>query len=275
MLLGLLAAVSAAIAFGVAALLQAVAAREEPASVGIEPRLLLRLVRRPVFVAALGLNLVGFALHLVALRALPLFLAQTVVSASVAVTALAGARLLRVPLGRPELLAVLGVCAGLALLSATADDVGEGATSAPGRALLLLAVVVVLAAGVVAGRLEGAAGASVLGLAAGLGFAVVAVSARVLPDLAVATLLTDPAAYALAAGGAVGFLLYSTALQRAGVLTATSATVVGQTVAPALVGLLLLGDSVRESTAPLVVLGLLLAVASTAALARRDPAVLR
>ena len=275
MLLGLLAAVSAAIAFGVAALLQAVAAREEPASVGIEPRLLLRLVRRPVFVAALGLNLVGFALHLVALRALPLFLAQTVVSASVAVTALAGARLLRVPLSRPELLAVLGVCAGLTLLSSTADGVGQGATSAPGRALLLLAVAVVLAAGILASRLDGAAGASVLGLAAGLGFAVVAVSARVLPDLSVATVLTDPAAYSLDAGGAVGFLLYSVALQRAGVLTATSAVVVGQTVAPALVGLLLLGDSVLQGAAPLGAVGLLLAVGGTAALARRDPAVLR
>jgi len=273
-LLGLPAALAAAIAFGVAALLQAVAARHEPPSAGVDPRLLLRLVRRPVFLAAVGLNLLGFGLHLVALRTLPLFLAQTVVSSSVAVTALAGARVLGVPLGRPELLAVLGVCAGLALLTATADEVGEGSTTAPARALLLLAVLVVLGAGVLAGRLAGAGGAAVLGLAAGTGFAVVAVAARVLPDLAPGALLVEPAAYALAAGGAVGFLLYSVALQRAGVLTATSATVVGQTVAPALVGLLLLGDRVREGSAPVVVVGLLLAVASTAALARRDPAVL-
>lgn len=275
MLLGLPAALAAAFAFGVAALLQAVAARHEPTSAGVDPRLLLRLVRRPVFLAAVALNLLGFGLHLVALRTLPLFLAQTVVSSSVAVTALAAARVLGVPLGRPEVLAVLGVCSGLALLTATADEVGEGSTTAPARALLLLAVLVVLGAGVLAGRLAGAAGAALLGLAAGTGFAVVAVAARVLPELAPGALLVEPAAYALVAGGAVGFLLYSVALQRAGVLTATSATVVGQTVAPALVGLLLLGDRVRPGSAPVVVVGLLLAVASAAALARRDPAVLR
>lgn len=271
MLLALLAATCAAVAFGLAALLQAVAAREEPDAVGIDPRLLLHLLRRPPFVVALVLNLLGFALHLVALRSLPLFLAQTVVSSSVAVTAVASARVLRSPLGRPEVAAVVTVVAGLALLTATADEVGESPTSVGARALLLLAVVVVVATGVAAGRLPGALGASVLGLAAGLGFAVVAVSARVLPSLEPARLLTEPAAYALVAGGAVGFLLYSVALQRAGVLTATSATVVGQTVAPALAGLLLLGDRVHDQAAPLVVLGLALAVAGCAALARRDP----
>lgn len=271
MLLGLLAALSAAVCFGLAALLQAVAARQEPDAVGVDPRLLLHLLRRPPFVLALALNLLGFALHLAALRSLPLFLAQTVVSASVAVTALAGARVLRSPLGRPELAAVAAVVAGLALLTATADEGGAARTSSAARATLLVAVLAVVVAGVAAGRLTGAVGASVLGLAAGLGFAVVAVSARVLPDLAPASLLTEPAAYALVAGGGVAFLLYSVALQRAGVLTATSATVVGQTVAPALVGLLLLEDRVRAGTGPLLVLGLLLAVAGCAGLARRDP----
>ena len=271
MLLALLAALGAAVAFGLAALLQAVAAREEPDAVGIDPRLLLHLLRRPPFVVALVLNLLGFALHLLALRSLPLFLAQAVVSSSVAVTAVASARVLKSPLGRPEVVAVVAVVAGLALLTATADEVGESATSGGARALLLLAVVVLVGLGVAAGRLSGAVGASVLGLAAGLGFAVVAISARVLPDLAPQRLLTEPAAYALVAGGAVGFLLYSVALQRAGVLTATSATVMGQTVAPALVGLVLLGDRVRDRAAPLVVLGLVLAVSGCAALARRDP----
>ena len=272
MLLGLAAALAAAVAFGVGALLQALAARAQPPSAGIDPRLLLRLLRTPTFLAALALTLTGFALHLVALRELPLFLAQTVVSSSVAVTAVAAARVLGTRRGRPELTSVLAVCAGLSLLTAAAGQVGERPTTTAGRALLLAAVAAVLVGGLLAGRLTGALGASVLGLASGLGFAVVAVSARVLPDLAPGALLTDPAAYALVAGGTLAFLLYSVALQRAAVLTATSAAVVGQTVAPALVGLLLLGDTVRAGAAPLVGVGLLLAVAGCASLARRDPA---
>ena len=46
MLLALLAALCAAVAFGLAAMLQAVAAREEPDAVGIDPLLLLHLLRR-------------------------------------------------------------------------------------------------------------------------------------------------------------------------------------------------------------------------------------
>lgn len=270
MLLGLLAALAAAVAFGVGALLQAVASRAEPASRGVDPRLLLRLLRRPAFVAAVVLTLAGGALHLVALRALPLFLAQTVVSASVAVTALVGTRVLRTRLHRGDLLAVVAVCAGLALLTATAEESEGSTTTASERGLLLVAVLAVVVAGVLAGRLRGAPGAAALGLVGGLGFAVVAVAARLLPSLAPGALLADPATYAIAVGGPVAFLLYSTALQRASVLVGTAATVVGQTVAPALVGLLLLGDRVRDGAVPVLVAGLLLAVAGAAVLARLE-----
>ena len=273
MLVGLLAALAAAVAFGVGALLQALASRAEPLTgSALDPRLLLRLLRRPSFLAAVGLTLVGAALHLVALRELPLFLAQTVVSASVAVTAVVGTRVLRTTLRRGDVGAVVAVCAGLALLTATAEESEGVVTTTAERALLLGAVAVVLLAGWLAGRLPGAAGAGALGLVAGLGFAVVAVAARVLPSLEVATLVREPAAYAIAVGGPTAFLLYSTALQRASVLVGTSATVVGQTIAPAVVGLLLLGDRVRDGTAPLLVIGLLLAVAGAAVLARLESA---
>jgi hypothetical protein len=105
----------------------------------------------------------------------------------------------------------------------------------------------------------------------GLGFAVVAVAARVLPDLSPPALATQPAAYALVVAGPVAFLLYAVALQRAAVMTATSSLVLTQTAVPALVGVLLLGDQVRPGGAGFAVLGLALAVAGAATLARYDP----
>lgn len=270
MLLGLLAALTAAVAFGVGALLQAVASRAEPTSRGLDPRLLLRLLRRPAFLTAVLLTLAGGALHLVALRTLPLFLAQSVVSSSVAVTALVGVRVLRTRLHRGDVLAVVAVCAGLAMLTATAEEAGESTTTAGQRALLLVAVAGVLVAGALAVRVSGAAGAALLGLVGGLGFAVVAIGARVVPSLSPGALVSDPAAYAVVLGGPLAFLLYSTALQRASVLVGTAATVVGQTVAPALVGLLLLDDRVREGRTPLLLAGLVLAVTGAAVLARLE-----
>ena len=58
-------------------------------------------------------------------------------------------------------------------------------------------------------------------------------------------LLTSPATYALVVAGVVAMLTYSIALQRGTVTQATAPLVVGETVAPALVGLLLLGDHAR------------------------------
>lgn len=267
---GLLAAFTAAVAFGVAAVLQAAAARQEPAARGVDPLLLVRLLRHPAFVVALGLNLAGFLLHLVALRSLSLYLAQAVISSSVAVTALVSARALRLRLTGREQLAVLAVCAGLAALTASASDAGTVTTDGAGPLLCAAAAAVALM-GVAVGRVRGAVGAALLGLVSGLGFAVVAVAGRLLPELGVSALVRAPAAYALVLAGAVAFLLYATALQRATVLTATAPLVVAQTVAPAAVGLLTLGDRVADGAAPLAVTGLVLAVAGSALLARYDP----
>ena len=271
MVLGLAAALGAAAAFGVAALLQALAARREAPVEGVDPRLLVRMLRSPAFVVALVLNLVGFGLHVLALRSLPLFLTQAAISSSVVVTALLSRAVLHVALARREHLAVLGVGVGVTLLAATSAHAGEDVPSTAFRWALLGAAAAVAAVGTVVGRLHSRLGVSLLGLTGGLGFAVVAVATRSLPDLAPSTLVADPATYALLLGGGVGFLLYATALQRAAVMVATSTMVLGQTVAPAVVGVVLLGDGTRSGAGVLAVAGLALAVGGAAALARYDP----
>lgn len=271
MLLGLGAAFGGAVVFGVAAVLQALAARREPVVRGVDPLLLVRLLRQLPFVVAVALNLGGFLLHVAALRLLPLFLAQAITASSVAVTAVLSALVLHIRLTRVEVGAVAGVCVGLALLTATASHTG---TTAPadrvGQTLLAVAVVVALA-GVLVARLRGALSAALLGLVAGTGFSVVAVAARVLPGLDPLSLAQAPATYALVASGPLAFLLYATALQRAGVLTATAPMVLTQTVAPSVVGVVVLGDELREGAGLLAVVGLLLAVTGVILLTRYDP----
>ena len=272
--LGLLAGLASAAAFGVAAVLQALAATREPPTRGVDPLLLVRQLRHLPFLAAMALNLLGFVLHLAALRTLPLFLAQALVSASVVVTAALGTRVLGGHLHRREALAVGALVVGLALLTSSASTVGDVEPDVGTRSLLLVAVVAVALAGVAVGRLHGPVGSSLLGLVSGLGFAVTALASRVLPGFAPAVLVVEPAAYALLVGGPLAALLYSTALQRGAVLTATATVVLGQTVVPALVGVLALGDRLRPGTAPLAVTGLSLAVVASGVLARYDPRVL-
>ena len=79
---------------------------------------------------------------------------------------------------------------------------------------------------------------------------------------------TNPALYAAAAGGAAGFLLLTSALQRGSVTTTVAAMVIGETIAPALVGAVWLGDRAREGLGWVVVMGFVIAVAGTLVLAR-------
>ena len=53
MILGLTAAFLAALAFGVAAVLQGIGTRRTASSPGLDPRLLVRLLHQPVFVGSL------------------------------------------------------------------------------------------------------------------------------------------------------------------------------------------------------------------------------
>jgi drug/metabolite transporter (DMT)-like permease len=258
--LDVLAAGAAAVAYGVAAVLQAVAARRVEAVSGVDPTLLVRLLRRPAFVVAVVLNVVGYALHLVALRSLPLFLVQAAIAASVAVTAVLSGPVLGTVLTGRDRLAVASTAVGLTLLTAGSGGTTAGTLGTGGRWLLVAGAAGVCVAGLLAGRLTGHTGAALLGAVAGFGYAVVGVGSRVLPELSPGALATDPAAYAILGSGGVAFLLYATALQRGEVMTATGPMVVVQTVVPSLVGVTLLADVVRSGWEVPALVGLVLAV---------------
>jgi hypothetical protein len=65
-LVGLAAALAAAVVFGGASILQAIGSRRVSSNSELRLATVGRLLRQPTFVAAVLLNLVGFALHLVA-----------------------------------------------------------------------------------------------------------------------------------------------------------------------------------------------------------------
>src|SRR5690348_1391611 len=85
---GLAGACAAALAYGVATVLQAIGARQADRASGPDARLALRLMRSAPYVGGLLLDGIGFALSLAALRSQPLFTVQAIVSSSLAVTAL-------------------------------------------------------------------------------------------------------------------------------------------------------------------------------------------
>ncbi|GGZ52412.1 hypothetical protein [Streptomyces subrutilus] len=262
-------ALGAAVCFGTASVLQAVAARaaEPGTGSGVDPALFLRAVRQWRYLAGLGLDAVGFVLQIIALRHVPIYAVGAALAASLAVTAVVAARLLRVRLSRTEWGAVAVVCAGLLMLGLASGEEGSG-TGPPGLAYGLLAVTgLVLLVGAVAGRLPDRTRALVLGLAAGTGFGVVEVAVRLIDGFSWQE-LANPALYALLVGGGAAFLLLTSALQRGSVTAATAGLVLGETIGPALVGVVWLGDRTREGLAWLAVLGFAVSVAGALALGR-------
>ncbi|MFF7966166.1 hypothetical protein ACFZC3_12480 [Streptomyces sp. NPDC007903] len=261
-------ALGAAVCFGTATVLQAVAARAAGGQGGGEAALLLRAVRQWRYAAGLALDGLGFVFQILALRSVPIYAVGAALAASLAVTAVVAARLLRVRLSGPEWAAVGVVCAGLALLGLASGAEGDRSGPAWLPYALLATAAGVLLLGAVGGRLSGRPRALLLGLGAGCGFGVVEVAVRLVGSLHPYALSTDPSLYALLLGGGAAFLLLTSALQRGSVTTATAGMVLGETLGPAAVGVLWLGDRTRAGLGPLAVLGFVVAVAGALALAR-------
>jgi hypothetical protein len=272
MALGMACALFAALGYGSASVLQSVAARKAESSPGLDPRLLVRLARSVPYVSGLGLDLAAFLASLVALRTLPLFFVQSAVAASVGVTAVIAAAIgVRLRGREISSLVVLGV--GLLLLAASAQpDRGTPLTLGV-RWGLLSSVVVLGAAGALVARRNGRSGAQALAVLGGLAFTVVAVTARSLTvPTALWQVLADPGLWAILALGGLGMLLFTTALQRGSVTSATALTFAVETIVPAGVGLAFLGDTTRPGFAPVAAVGFVLTIGGTLALAT-DPKV--
>ncbi|ELP63423.1 hypothetical protein ACKI1I_18825 [Streptomyces turgidiscabies] len=268
-------ALSAAVCFGTATVLQAVAARaaagSEPAGSGgpgDDAALLLRALRQWRYIAGLALDGLGFVFQIAALRSLPIYAVGAALAASLAVTAVVAARLLRVRLSGVEWASVGVVCAGLGMLGLASGTEGDRAGTDTLRYAMLATGVGVLVLGLLGGRLPERGRGLLLGLAAGFGFGVVEVSVRLVDDVSVGALVSNAAVYALVVGGGAAFLALTSALQRGAVTVPTAGMVIGETIGPALIGVVWLGDRTREGLGWLAVAGFGVAVVGALALAR-------
>ena len=258
--------------FGVGAIMQAVGSRKVPTESELNPRrfggFVVALLRQPAFLGALALNLAGFGLHFVALRLLPLYLAQAGIAVSLVVTALLATRLMSDQLSALEWSAVAGVVVGLGLLAVSAGDAGAAAQHHGLTIGIIVGLITIAVLGALASRSQHGVSTALLGLLAGLGYAGVAISARLLQDGSLSELFHSPTLYTLPISGALAFILYSLALQRGSVTLATTPMIALQTITPAAVGVFVLNDAVRAGWWPAAIIGFALSAAGSVVLVR-------
>jgi hypothetical protein len=253
------------VAYGVANLLQSIAAADTALHQAFSPRLLWRLGQHKAYLFGVGFQFAGFALAFVARRDLPLFLVQSAVAAGLGVTAVLGVVLLKWRLPRTEMLLLTLLCFGLGGLIVAAEPMPSRPMGTIGVALLGVALVAIGGMGFLAVRLHGAQGSVVLGSLAGLSFGAAAVASRPLASVHVLDgfFLAEPLVYLLVGHSVVGQLLLGMAMQRGSTTAAVAAMDAAAAVPAAAIGLLFLGDSIlagREWIAALGFVGTLIAV---------------
>jgi drug/metabolite transporter (DMT)-like permease len=275
--LSLAAALAAAFCYGIGAVMQAIAVRaasrrpalEAAGEVGrVDPGLVIRMFRQWPFVVSLLIDFGGFICQLIALRRLPIFEVQVIIAANLAVTAVFASWLMHTVLSAREWSAVLAVVVGVGLLGSSAGAEGAKTVGIDFHFALIAALAVIAVAGVAAARLPSPFRTPALGAIAGLGYGVLAVCARILPGFTPEVLVKSPAAYTLAASGIISFMLYASALESGSVTVATAAVILLETVPPAFIGVLFLGDKTRPGMVGPAIAGFILALVSAIALAR-------
>ncbi|MCW2792041.1 MAG: hypothetical protein JWO76_1139 [Nocardioides sp.] len=258
---GLAAALLAAVLFGLGAVAQAHAVRRGDLTSGSLAGFVSSSVRDPWTMAVVASYLVGFLLHAVSIWLLPLYLAQATIAMSLPVTALSS-RLLRERLTLRHWSAIGAVTAGLVLLALGSGTAGDAVTDAWFAVTLWAAVLLLALAARWGSRLAG----GTLGTLAGLGYAGSAIAVR-----GVGTPFSAPvvvAALAVPVFGLLAFWTYSMGLERAPVSVATAPMIVGQTGVPAIVGLALLGDGLRDGWWPAALAGFAMSILGAIALIR-------
>jgi drug/metabolite transporter (DMT)-like permease len=269
----------AATAFGAASVLEQRSTKQVPDRAALSPRLLVDLVRRPMFLAAIGVNLAGAGLQILALHAGSLALVQPLLVLSLLFAVVIAAAARRRPPDR-VLLAGVACCAlGVAGFLAVARPYGGSGTAPPAAALPLSAVLAAVLAGCLTAARCGPRALRPVWLAAGCGatLGVNALLLKIVPGTLPAG-FADPLRqwplYLMVIATPVGFLLNQNAFQ-AGSMIAPVLAVITTTdpLASMAAGAVFLHEKIAAAPPELAAEALALAVAigGIIALAQRAP----
>ena len=256
-------------AYGVANLLQSMAAARTSVHHTFDPQLLVRLACHRTYLLGLLCQLLGFVLAFVARRDLPLFLVQASVAAGLGVTALLGVLLLKWALPAAEVALLLLLLGGITALVLSAQPAHSRQLGTAGVVSLAGAVAVIALLGFFAVRLHGALGSVVLGSLAGIAFSAAAIAARPLAvEDSFAGYCSNPLLYLLIAHSIVGQLLLGLAMQRGSTTAAVAAMDAAGAVPAALVGLFLLGDEIHHGREWLAAAGFMITLGAVIGMTR-------
>jgi drug/metabolite transporter (DMT)-like permease len=245
-------ALVAALLFALGTVLQQKEAQEVSDEDAKKAGFLLRLARRPVWLAGMAADGVGYAAQAAALGIGRIVVVQPLLATTVVFALPFGARILGQPIRRRDVLAALAVTAGLGVFLVVADPQGgrEDATTAAWIASFGVAAAICVPL-VIAGRRANtpAMKATLLGIATGILWGLSAgLTKTVVEDLdeGVLSLLGDWHLYALAVVGWASLTLAQASLQAGALAPAVATQAAVDPIASVLLGTLAFEETIHH-----------------------------
>lgn len=236
-----------AFCYAAASILQAVAARRSTSTV--------KTLGHPLYLIGIGCDVLAWVGSMIALRELAVYLVESVLAGSLAVTVVAARFILRSRLRKRDVAAVVASVAALTVLALSAGPQQNVTASTELRLGFCAAAAAVALIGWGATRTGSPGLVATLG---GLCLGGAALTGRALPA-APMDIVTDPLTAALLAFAVTGMLMYAHALHIGQVGPVTAVHWSAEVIAPSAVALLLLGDTVRAGWhLPAAVAGLII-----------------
>ncbi len=220
-------ALLAAFSFALGNVLQQKGTLETPSDED-DPRFLVQILRRPVWLAGGGLQMCGWVLQAVALDTGSLIVVQSLTTMSLVIALPLGARITGQEVSRRVWLGAAAIVVGIVLFLSVGSP--QGGTSTPPASAWwsasLTAIVLIAILGRTGHRRQGAAKALLLGCAAGVAFALQASVTKVFVTVVgqgLEAVLRSWTIYVLIVSALVGFVLQQSAL-KTGVLAPAMAS---------------------------------------------------
>jgi drug/metabolite transporter (DMT)-like permease len=261
-LIGIAAALGCAACNGCGVVLQKVGVNQVKAT----PKLITNLA----YMSGIALNLIGWLLTLLAVGILPLFLVQSIVASNIVIAAILDQQLLKDRIPRYGYRLIVVILIGLCILSLTAAPV----TKAPqlSLAITLFSLIGLIAIGFIGVLLIKLKHNhyTPLGLAilAGTSFGALSIIGRLLVvNLSILDIIINPLAWMMLLYSLVGVTSLTFALKHASVTKVNSVSVAMQTVVPAVIGITLLGDTVKDGFMVVTVVTLIITLVASITLA--------
>ncbi|MFI1993707.1 hypothetical protein [Actinoplanes sp. NPDC020271] len=258
-------AVFGSLCYAAGSILQAVGARRSTGAVST--------LGHPLYLIGIALDMMAWLGSMVALRELAVYLVESVLAGSLAITAFAAWAFLGSKLRRRDVAAIVVTILALAGLAMSAGQQHVVAASLTLRLFFVGALVIVLFLGFAATKI-GSPGliASIGGLS--VGFAALGGRALHLPDdemttvgSAAMTIFSEPLTYVLLVFAANGMIMYANALQGGDVGRVTAVHWTFEVIAPSVIALTVLGDTVRPGWEPVALAAALVTVGCAIVLA--------